>query len=196
MHFQAKYNLTNGEKTTIIYRVDVEVITLLVDVSRALKDPGQSYPFDATAEIEPLVVLDDLVRFSAVSLEGEMVGAGDSVRVSVSVEADVETRCSLCLEPVTLHLSAEIDALFAREPDPDDPDQYPLDGYKIETNDLAREALLLEMPLRILCKEDCKGICPSCGTNLNKAPCTCQEGGERQNPFSALRELLTEDEEV
>ena len=97
---------------------------------------------------------------------------------------------------MALPQNAQIDALFAREPDPEDPDQFPLEGYKIETNDVAREALLLELPMRFLCSEDCKGICPVCGTNRNIAPCTCQEGGERQNPFSALSKLLTEDEEV
>lgn len=169
---------------------------LQIDVSRALKDPGQSYPFEATDELEPMTVLEDPVRFTAVRLNGQMVGAGEAVRVYAAVEADVQSRCALCLEPVTKHLSADIDALFAREPDPEDPDQYPLDGYKIDVTDLAREALLLELPLRLVCSENCKGICPSCGVNRNIAPCTCQEGGERQNPFSALSELLTEDEEV
>ena len=56
--------------------------------------------------------------------------------------------------------------------------------------------LVLELPMRFVCSEDCKGICYVCGANRNIAPCTCQEGGERQNPFSALSELLTEDEEV
>ena len=169
---------------------------MLVDVSRPVKDPGQSYPFEATAEIEPMTVLDDPVRFSHVRLTGQMIGAGEAVRVAASVEADVESRCALCLAPVHTHLTADIDALFAREPDPDDPDQFRLEGYQIEVNDLAREALLLELPMRFLCSESCKGICPSCGANRNIAFCTCQEGGERQNPFSALSKLLTEDEEV
>ena len=169
---------------------------MLMDVSRAIRDPGQSYPFEATAEIEPMTVLDDPVRFTHVRLKGQMVGTGGGVRLTASVAGDVESRCALCLEPVEKHLEAEIDALFAREPDPDDPDQYPLEGHQIETDDLAREALLLELPMRFLCSESCKGICPSCGTNRNIAPCTCQEGGERQNPFSALSKLLTEDEEV
>ena len=169
---------------------------MLLDVSRAIKDPGQAYPFEATADIEPMTVLDDPVRFTNVRLTGQLVGTGEAVRLSADVEADVQSRCALCLEPVHQHLAAQIDALFAREPDPEDPDQFPLEGYKIETNDVAREALLLELPMRFLCSEDCKGICPVCGTNRNIAPCTCQEGGERQNPFSALSKLLTEDEEV
>ena len=169
---------------------------MLLDVSRAIKDPGQAYPFEATADIEPMTVLDDPVRFTNVRLTGQLVGTGEAVRLSADVEADVQSRCALCLEPVHQHLAAQIDALFAREPDPEDPDQFPLEGYKIETNDVAREALLLELPMRFLCSARCKGLCPVCGANRNKVPCTCQEGGERQNPFSALSKLLTEDEEV
>ena len=67
---------------------------------------------------------------------------------------------------------------------------------RLGSPDAVSDALLLELPYRFLCSENCQGICPVCGKNRNIAPCTCQEGGERQNPFSALSELLTEDEEV
>ena len=49
---------------------------MLLDVSRACKDPGQSYPFEATADIEPMTVLDDPVRFTDVRLSGTMTGTG------------------------------------------------------------------------------------------------------------------------
>ena len=68
--------------------------------------------------------------------------------------------------------------------------------HSVNMMPMVEEALVLELPMRFMCSEDCKGICYICGANRNIAPCTCQEGGERQNPFSALRELLTEDEEV
>ena len=57
-------------------------------------------------------------------------------------------------------------------------------------------ALLLELPSRILCKEDCKGLCSQCGANLNDHECSCQKDLIRKNPFSALASLLNEDEEV
>ncbi len=169
---------------------------MLMDVSLALKNPGQSYPFQTTAEVAPMIVLDDPVEFTGICLEGTFVGAGESVRVTCSIGADITSRCALCLEPVHIHVEAEVDVLFAKAPDPDDPDQYPLNGYRVDLQPMVEEALLLELPMRFLCSETCKGICPVCGTNRNIAPCTCQEGGERQSPFSALSELLTEDEEV
>ena len=172
---------------------------MLMDVSLALKNPGQSYPFEQTVEIEPMVILDDPVCFTSVCLKGTYTGAGDSVRIEGTLSADVESRCALCLEPVATHVEAEVDVSFVKTADaldPDDEDAYPIDGYRIDIQPMVEEALVLEIPMRFLCSETCKGICPVCGTNRNIAPCTCQEGGDRQNPFSALSELLTEDEEV
>ena len=169
---------------------------MLMDISLALKNPGQSYPFEVTAEGEPMIVLVDPVRFDSVCLKGTYTGAGESVRIQGTINADVESRCALCLEPVKTHVEAVVDVSFYKTPDPDDADAYPLDGYRIDIQPMVEEALVLELPMRFMCSEDCKGICHICGANRNIAPCTCQEGGERQNPFSALRELLTEDEEV
>ena len=56
--------------------------------------------------------------------------------------------------------------------------------------------ILLELPSRILCKEDCRGLCAQCGANLNVNACSCQKDLTSRNPFSALASLLNEDEEV
>jgi uncharacterized protein len=52
-----------------------------------------------------------------------------------------------------------------------------------------REYALLEMPMQVFCREDCKGLCPTCGADLNEGPCDCRndEGDER---FAALKSLL------
>ena len=170
---------------------------MMMDISQALKNPGQYYPFKAELELPEVEVLDDPVRFEGVSLEGTYVGGEDTVRLEGTVRAVAHTRCSDCLEPAQVALEGDFDVTFARNPDPEDPDLYPIEGYRIDIAPMAQEALLLEMPMRVLCREDCKGLCPICGQNRNIAPCTCQEGGVRQNnPFSALSVLLTEDEEV
>ena len=167
-----------------------------VDVSRALKDPGQTYSFEATARIEDMEFLDDPVSFSDIRVSGDMIGTTVGVRVNAHVSGEVSSRCALCLSPVRQPIEADIEALFSREPDPEDPDQLPLEGYRMETDELAREALVSALPMRFLCSPDCKGLCPVCGANRNISPCTCQEGGERRSPFSAWSHLLTEDEEV
>ena len=168
-----------------------------MDVSQALKNPGQSYPFEAGLELEPMEVLSDPVHFTDIRVEGEYLCAGNNrISLKAEVKATADTRCSRCLEPVSLPVAAEIDVAFDRQPDPDDPDLYSFEASTIELTDAVRDALLLELPMRILCSQDCKGLCSKCGVNLNKGTCTCQEGAEVINPFSALKNIVLKDEEV
>ena len=171
-------------------------MSAMLDVIKALKHPGQIYPFQAAPEIEDMVVLDDPVSFKNVAVSGEYFGAGERVSLQGEVTATVSSRCAKCLEDVTIPLTAELDAQFAREPDPEDPDLYSFEGSKADITDAVRDALLLELPYRFLCSEDCKGLCPHCGVNLNLGTCTCQEGTEVMNPFSALKAIVQMDEEV
>ena len=171
-------------------------MSALLDVSAALKNPGQAYAFDVQPELEEMEVLSDPVRFEDVVAVGEFFGTGERVSVRGQVTATVTSRCAKCLEPVTIPLHAEMDALFARQIDPEDPDLYLFEGSKADLTDAVRDALLLELPYRFLCSEDCKGLCSQCGVNLNLGTCTCQEGLNVDNPFSALKAIVQNDEEV
>ena len=172
-------------------------MAVMLDVSKALNYPGQVYAFALEPVIEEMEVLNDPVSFEDVVASGEFFGTGgDKVSIKGKVTSTVTSRCAKCLEPVTMQLEAEIDALYARQIDPDDPDLYSFEGSKADLTDAVRDALLLELPYRFLCSEDCKGLCPNCGVNLNLGSCTCQEGGEVTNPFSALKAIVQNHEEV
>ena len=170
---------------------------MALDVGKALKIPGQVFSFRETVELPEMEFLSDPVRFENVGIEGEYFCTGDDrISLRASVAATVHTRCCRCLEPVQTPLSAEIDALYAKQPDPDDPDLYVFEAHCLDLEDAARDALLLAMPLQIFCREDCKGLCPVCGINRNKQTCTCQEGNVVTGPFSALQDYVLNNEEV
>ena len=171
-------------------------MSALLDISAALKNPGQAYAIDARPDLEEMEVLSDPVRFENVAAKGEYFGTGERVSIRGEITAAVTSRCAKCLEPVTIALKAEMDALFARQLDPEDPDIYLFEGSKVDLTDAVRDALLLELPYRFLCSDDCKGLCPQCGVNLNLGACTCQEGLNVANPFSALKAIVQNDEEV
>lgn len=171
-------------------------MSAMLDVSKALKYPGQVYPFELGVEIEDMEVLSDPVAFSNVAVSGEYFGAGERVSIRGEVTSTVTSRCAKCLEPVVIAVRAELDAQYARQLDPEDPDLYSFEGSKADLTDAVRDALLLELPYRFLCSEDCKGLCPKCGVNLNLGTCTCQEGAEVTNPFSALKAIVQNNEEV
>ncbi len=94
--------------------------------------------------------------------------------------------CARCIEPVELPLAADFDLIFRPiGADSDAPERsitadeaeigyYQKDSLLLE--DVLREQVVLQLPVRTLCKPDCKGLCPRCGANRNTQPCSCDAG--------------------
>ena len=107
----------------------------------------------------------------------------EDIRVRASLQTAMEVPCARCLEPVKQAVDTNFDLIFRpREADSDSADHaittseteigyYEGDGLLLE--DVLREQVLLALPAKILCKEDCKGLCPECGRNRNTDPCDC-----------------------
>ena len=168
-----------------------------LDVGKALKNPGQVFPFRAAVTLPEMEVLSDPVRFEDIEVECEFFCTGDNrISLRAGAAAKVVSRCCRCLERVEADVRVQIDALYAKQPDPDDPDLYSFEANAVELTDAVKDALLLELPMQFFCKPDCKGLCPVCGVNLNHHTCTCQEGNVVTGPFSALKEIVLNNEEV
>lgn len=92
--------------------------------------------------------------------------------------------CRRCLIEVSTPVEMESHLLFAEDPaeSDDDPDVYPVAGGKrgdeIDLRPALREQWLLEVPAFVLCRPDCKGLCPTCGANLNQGACSCARKSE------------------
>ena len=120
------------------------------------------------------------------------------IRVKGSWEGEFEVPCARCVEPVGIPLKGEFDLLF-RPLGADagtaersisavetEIGYYQKDSLLLE--DVLREQVLLSLPVRTLCKEDCKGLCPHCGANRNSQACTCDEGSKDPR-WEALADL-------
>jgi DUF177 domain-containing protein len=90
----------------------------------------------------------------------------DGVLVTGTVTAPVDAECGRCLDPVHSEVVASIQELFAYEPDPQDEDALGLDGDFIDLAPVARDAVVLSLPINPLCDEDCLGLCAVCGARL------------------------------
>ena len=124
------------------------------------------------------------------------------IRVRAHWQGDFEVPCARCLDPVRHSLGGDFDLLFrplGADAGPADrslaaPDTeigyYQEEGLVLE--DVLREQVLLSLPVRSLCRQDCKGLCPRCGHNLNSEPCTCEEtpSDPRWGALSELRSRL------
>lgn len=95
------------------------------------------------------------------------------------VSTVVLVNCSRCLKELEYPVKGELDLSIAsmetRDYSPDDTEVIPLNGDELDIRPYVEEAVLIEIPMQPLCGEDCQGICPGCGVNLNYEKCRCKD---------------------
>ncbi|MBI2441504.1 MAG: DUF177 domain-containing protein [Lentisphaerae bacterium] len=125
-------------------------------------------------DLDPLVRAAGAVRYSLTAQR-----FADELLVCGVLEVEISSRCARCGESVSQTIQ---DGTFMRS--------YPLTAAN-ESIDLTpdiREAILLALPMSFLCSAQCRGLCPDCGANLNKAPCKCGRPG-KSAAWGALDQL-------
>ena len=135
-----------------------------------------------------------------VSLAFEINKDKDRFRLIGTVAAELELPCSRCLEPFRLPVSSSFDLRYLplpaatasadseREVTEDDLETSYYQDDQIDMNELLREQFYLVLPMKPLCRDECKGLCPSCGTNQNTETCACAPSWEDPR-LAALRSL-------
>ena len=127
---------------------------------------------------------------------GGRLGTIDDIRVAGRLTTSIELACARCLEPVGRPVEREFDLLYrprgvdrrAEEAGISGPEAeigY-YEGQGLELEDVLREQVLLAVPMKAVCRDDCRGLCPRCGRNLNREPCACAEAADPR--WSALEE--------
>lgn len=120
------------------------------------------------------------------------------IRLRGNWQGQFEVPCARCVEPVSIPLKGELDLIFRPLGVDAGPQERSISAQETEIGyyqkdsllleDVLREQVLLSLPVRTLCKEDCKGLCPRCGANRNSQACSCEEG-PRDPRWEALADL-------
>jgi uncharacterized protein len=151
-------------------------------------------------EPEELVLDDEHVRLTeAPEVSGRAALTGRQVRLRGSITARAEIDCDRCLKAVDIPVETRFDVTYvpaadyraeteAAELQEEDLSLSVFDGAAIDVDELVREQLLLALPTRALCREECHGLCPVCGADRNKEACAC-EAKEVDPRWSALKDL-------
>lgn len=143
-----------------------------------IPEEGQSVEF--TTDVQ---VLDSDV-FVPVSIHVSILRVGETVFMKGNLQASVSLTCSRCLKRYTRDFDTSFNVRYApikrealekeHELTKDELDiSYYSEGI-IDLNELAAEQLILMLPMKSLCKDECKGLCMICGTDLNESQCNCQ----------------------
>ena len=152
---------------------------------------------DVLPTTDPVWVEGDPKPSSPLRVKGRLSAAGPGQFYwHGTIEGDVALECRRCLGDASGHVSEEAHLIFAEagtEGVEDDPDVYLLDDRKAELDlrPALREQWLLHVPGFALCRDDCKGLCPTCGADLNVEPCHCASS-DADPRWGALRKLKGE----
>jgi uncharacterized protein len=175
----------------------VSEIMLFYHASALLKEPA-----GATRNIE--IDEPDPAFAAELGLGAPVTGTAHLMRTQegIAVRADLHTvvlfECSRCLDPVSWELDAHLEELYrpafnvmtGAPLEAGEDDALKIDEHHVlDMTEAARQYLLTNTPVSVLCQPDCKGLCPTCGINRNVESCSCDEE-PASGPFGALAGLL------
>ncbi len=110
---------------------------------------------------------------SPVRIVGEITNRAGVVRLTARVTFTFDGQCDRCLSPFARDYDIAIDHILVTALENEDSDYVLLENYQLALDDLVQADILLELPYKNLCREDCRGLCPQCGKNLNEGLCGC-----------------------
>ena len=167
-----------------------------LNVATELKLPGREGHAVLCERIEDIEYPGRWIRFADdVTVEINYVFDGSGFETSGSVKTALKGECARCAKELTVPFAHEFEERFEKNA-PEDGDAYPFSGEELDLSDLVRDTILLNMENYVLCKDDCRGLCPVCGCDLNTVQCSCEQESEEDNPFAKLKALFNEDKEV
>ena len=155
-----------------------------------LANPGDTLPWAGHLDETGYTLGQDFTLPEGIDFDIALTNAGEGILASGILRAHVKGTCDRCLEDAEFDVSAEVDDV-----------EFSLvsEDHTIDLSDAFLSALVMETPFVVLCREDCKGLCPVCGANLNEVDCghAAQREQERMaaSPFAALAGLNLDQED-
>jgi len=164
-----------------------ELAVRKIRIRKSYAPGSMDYHSGEFKQAEPLEV-----RASAELVEGQ-------IRITGSLQTKLELVCARCLEPVVEEVSRDFDLFYrpmktiAKEEEvrlkEDDTEIAFFEGEGLFLADVLAEQVLLELPMKVICRGDCRGLCPHCGVNLNSEECRCEShaADPRLAPLARLK---------
>lgn len=149
-----------------------------LNLTPILSSEGGKLPLDISLQIEPK--REDVFSFSApVHISGEAVNIGNSIMLSLHVDTMLRLLCDRCGAEVEQKLEFDCEERMEKgAPEQNgecDPDIIYFSGYTVDIEEIVYRNIYMNLPSKVLCQEDCKGLCPVCGHDLNESACECDK---------------------
>ncbi len=164
---------------------------MLLSLNKIIETPGATIPFSTSVDLSDLCYGISYPVTEPVRAEGQVRNTAGVLVMTGSIETTIHGTCDRCASDFDREVHFPIDVVLVTElsnEENEDEWVFPLEGDSADLDDIVRTVFVLNLDSKLLCKEDCKGLCHRCGKNLNGGPCSCQK--ELDPRFAALKQLL------
>ena len=164
---------------------------MMLSLSKIIETPGASVPFSTSVDLSDLCYGISYPVSEPVKAEGTVRNTAGVLVMTGEISTCIHGTCDRCASDFDRDVLIPIDVVLVTEmanEENEDEWVFPLEGDSADLDDIVRTVFVLNLDSKLLCKEDCKGLCHRCGTNLNEGPCNCQK--ELDPRFAALKQLL------
>lgn len=161
-----------------------------LDLKQIASQPGQVLPFSFLLDLSGLEWNGSYPAPQPIAVEGAVRNMAGALLLRASLTGTLSLTCDRCAKPFTREKRVEYETLVALELEHGESDDIVLadrDG-QLDLDALMGDVFILNMDTKNLCSEDCQGLCPGCGANLNQEPCRCRK--EVDPRLSKLAQLL------
>jgi uncharacterized protein len=151
---------------------------MILDVSQILKETGGKIDIETKLDFADVDFLGENFHFEEpLNLSGKIYNNGKSLRLTLDVTGKMQVHCARCMKPMVTDVDFEVSEDFMQGDGEtaEEDDIILFEGTKIELLEVVSNSFFMNVSGKYLCSEDCKGLCPHCGKNLNEGDCGCED---------------------
>lgn len=149
---------------------------MFVDLNDLLSKKKISKELHLTIEERSFNDSDEEIKFlTPIVFNGNINVIGDIISLTGTVKTKIQLTCSRCLESYPYDINLDINEKFSNIIANEDDDIIFLDSDTIDITEIIENNIILTLPIKRLCREDCKGLCQQCGANWNFSTCDCKK---------------------
>lgn len=158
---------------------------IVIDLTDNIANIGKTFPFAGEFRLDgDLTPYPDAI-LDKVKLNLSVTFTNPNVEVEGSITCLIKGYCDRCLKELDVQIELPFEQTFYKDEACED--QYVYVNSLLDATQAVSDEIVLSLPTLLLCDENCKGLCPKCGCNLNEKQCDCDTS--RDNPFSILKNL-------
>ena len=146
-----------------------------IQISDIISGKDRSKKIDEIFEIESFEFEGDIIKsITPCKVSGVMNSDGDILVIRANIKTDLEMVCSRCLDTFIYPIDIDIEERFTNDSNSEDEAIIVIDDV-LDINEVVETSIISTLPIKRVCKTNCKGLCQTCGCNLNHGSCTCDK---------------------